>query len=390
MSQVVDARLGAGERRELLAEIRYHLPAFLSAAATERADPVGDVEELLNLSSQDLRRVIAVHLALSEPITSFVAGLRHGLRSPLASTDRPLVATQTIRGPIDWAATVRERASSGWSQSTHVIKPARRIFDIPENRSLVWLLDYLDSELRRAAPAELDPKAGVHSHSWFGRIVEMRAGIQAARRHHWIRGIPAERPSARTLASLRATRTAFYKKLIPDAIAALQRYCEQEPSPEELTSLLCQRYFEPQRDWRLFELVVALRLARAFASASLAKRKSRLLVGTGRAAYARYVMPANEEIRLWYQCWPEDIGPSVHRDALTHYEIGAGAARPDIVIQRLRDGTTVDAMLLELKASRNPGTIGAGLLQLLGYLKDRPTLFRTIPRDGSSHYRRKR
>lgn len=375
----VDADLAPGEREAFLDEIRNHLPAFLSAAATEREDPAGDVEELLNLRREDLRRVIAVHLALSAPIVNFIAGLPHGLRRPRTSSERPLVSSQAIRGPIDWSATIRERATSGSDATRYIVRPARRIFDIPENRALVWVLDRLDAELRRVVPAESDPSTGVHASGWFGRIVEIRAGIQVARRHHWVRGIPAQRPDARTTQALLAARTSFYKHLIPEAVEQLHRFVEREPTADDLTELLCSRYFEPERDWRLFELVVALRLARACAVHSTGKRKSRLLVGTGRAPFARYAMADGDEIRLWYQAWPHDIGVSAHADACAHYEIDAGPARPDIVMQRVRNGKAIDALLLELKASRSSGTLGSGVLQLLGYLKDRPTLFATRP-----------
>jgi hypothetical protein len=375
----VDAKLAPGEREAFLHEIRNHLPAFLSAAATEREDPAGDVQDLLNLRREDLRRVIAVHLGLSPPIVDFVAGLGDGLRNPRTSSERPLVSSQAVRGPIDWSATIRERATSGWDVTRYVVRPARRIFDIPENRALVWLLDRLDAELRRVAPADSDPATGVNTSGWFARVVEMRARIQIAKRHHWVRGIPGERPDARAIQALRASRTGFYRHLIPGAVAQLSRFVEREPTAPDLTELLCARYFEPERDWRLFELLVALRLARAIAEHSTAKRKSRLLVGAGRAPFARYAMSDGDEIRLWYQAWPRDIGLSVHEDARSHYEIDAGHARPDVVIQRVRDGKTIDALLLELKASRSGGTLGAGLLQLLGYLKDRPELFTTRP-----------
>lgn len=375
----MDADLAPGEREAFLAEIRNHLPAFLSAAATEHEDPVGDVQELLNLRRDDLRRVIAVHLALSDPLTEFIAGLQEGLRNPKTSSERPLVSSQAVRGPIDWSATIRRRATSGWDPTRYVVRPARRIFDIPENRVLVWVLDRLDAELRRVAPAESDPLTGVHSTGWFSRIVEMRARLQVAKRHHWVRGIPAERPDARTLQALRASRTRFYRHLIPGAVLQLQRFVEREPTASDLTELLCTRFFEPDRDWRLFELLVALRLARAIADQSAKKRKGRLLVGVGRSPFARYVLADGDEIWLWYQAWPRDVGISVHEDARAHYEIDAGHARPDIVLQRRHDGNTVDALLLELKASRSGATLGAGLLQLLGYLKDRPELFVASP-----------
>ena len=78
MSEVVDTQFEPAERDALLDEVRYHLPAFLSSAAVEREDPVGDVSELLNLRATDLRRVVAVHLGLSAQVTAFAAGLEPG------------------------------------------------------------------------------------------------------------------------------------------------------------------------------------------------------------------------------------------------------------------------------------------------------------------------
>jgi hypothetical protein len=43
------------------------------------------------------------------------------------------------------------------------------------------------------------------------------------------------------------------------------------------------------------------------------------------------------------------------------------------VIQRA--GASPDAVIVELRASRHSGYLGDGLLQLLGYLHDRPKLF---------------
>jgi hypothetical protein len=90
-------------------------------------------------------------------------------------------------------------------------------------------------------------------------------------------------------------------------------------------------------------------------------------------------MPDGDEVRLWYQRWPLDIGESLHDEARNHYKIGGDSSRPDLVIERQRDGATIDAVLLELKASRNAGTLSGGLLQLLGYLKDRPVRFTRRP-----------
>lgn len=374
----IDTSLPSAERDAFLDEVRTYLPAFLSSATSEQENPVGDVSELLGLARPDLERVIAVHVALSSAIQAFREALPRALRSPISTSLRPLTVTQAVRGPIDWGATVRYRSTAAWASNLYVVRPAERIFDTPENRALKWLLQQLDLELRRVARAtEIETEGGTFNEDWLQKIARTRTEVNRARRFHWLRGIPPEYPNSRTLQRLKAQRSAFYKNLVPDAIATLHRLT-QNPSPQDVTDLLCQRYFEPERDWKLFELVVALRLARAFSQASARKRRARLLVGVGQAPYARYELHDGGEVRLWYQCWPNDAGPSRHSMSKQLYRIKAGPVRPDIVVERVLDGVR-DAVVLELKATRNASYLGQGLFQLLGYLNDCPDLFSRNP-----------
>lgn len=368
MSQV-DTRFGASERKVMLGEVRAHLPAFLSAASTEQYDPIGDVRELLRLEPVDLRRVIAVHVCLSDPVRAFLDALAEGLRRPLMSSTRPPVVSQAIRGPIDWGATMRTRALAAADPTLFVARPARRIFDVPENRALVWLVRSLDTYLRRAAGGGVSEEADEEYVSWMRELRVHRDRLLLTRRHPWMQEVPAERPNAATLRRLRSARTAFYARLIPDAVLALMRYGEH-PTEDDLTDLLCRRYFRPTEDWRLFEVVVALRLARAFAEQSPVKRRARLLVGSGAAAYARYELQGGDEVLLHYQSWPVTAGASAHELARKRHQLRAGAPRPDLIIARV--GQKPDAAILELKATKRASYLGAGLVQLLGYLHERP------------------
>jgi hypothetical protein len=374
----VDARFSKTDREQLLGEVQTQLPAFLSSATTEQQDVIGDVSELLNLTRTDLARVVAVHLALTDEVRAFVLALREGLRNPITSSIRPKTVTQAVRGSIDWGATIRHQVQVGGARIEYVVRPARRVFDTPENRALAFLLERLNLLLRRAVPAEAVEKGGTFNEGWFSEVVTTLARTRSARRYHWLRDVPAERPIGRNRSRLSAARTAFYKVRIPAALDAVHRYTD-EPTPGTITELLTQRYFEPQRDWQLYELVVALRLAASFQSVSVGKRRARLMVGSGRSPYARYIMPDGAEVWLWYQAWPVDAGPSAHSQARTKYAIAAGPSRPDFVVQLRRDGQTVDALMLEVKASRSASYLGDGLMQLLGYLKDRPTLFPNPP-----------
>lgn len=374
MSQI-DTRFDPAERATLLDEVRRYLPAFLSSASTQQYDPVGDVRELLALEESDLRKVTAVHLCLSAPVQAFLAALPAGLRRPATSSIRPPVVSQAVRGPIDWGATIRTRSLAAGDPTLFVARPARRVFDVPENRALAWLIHTLDAYLRRAAGAALDA-TDEEQVKWGDQLRAQRASLLLARRHLWLREVPPERPVATTLRRLRAARTMFYARDIPDAVLAVMRYGEH-PTEGDLTDLLCQRYFRPTEDWRLFEVVVALRLARAFAAHSPRKRRARLLTGVGGAPYARYVLAGGDEVRLHYQSWPSSAGKSLHAEARARHQLRAGPSRPDLFISRV--GKHPDAAVLELKASRSSSYLGQGLCQLLGYLKERPTAYAARP-----------
>ena len=166
-----------------------------------------------------------------------MAALREGLRNPLTTSIRPKVVSQAVRGGIDWGATVRHRAGAGAAGATlFVVRPARRVFDTPENRALAYALEQLDIRLRRVAPASTNERTGVHDKGWFGDIVDNAVRVREARRHHWLRDVPAEPPDARTRQRLRAARTTFYRHRIPAVIDLLERY--SSPSPEDITDLL--------------------------------------------------------------------------------------------------------------------------------------------------------
>ena len=378
MSQI-DTSFAPSERAALLAEVRDYLPAFLSTAVEEQLSPLEALDNLMNLAPADLERVVAVHLALAPPVVDFVGALAASLRHPVTESVRPRVVTQAVRGPIDWGDTIRRRAGAGGDPTLFVVRPARRLFDNPENQALVWMLRELDRILRRARPAESPSDAGAQSEEWFARIVRMRAQLDVARRHVWLHDVAAVRPTARTLQRLLHSRTKFYKELLPAAFAAIVRYAEA-PSPDDITELLTQRYFEPSQDWRLFELVVALRLGRAFREKAVSQGDYLMVGSTSpRRPFASFRTDGEATVSLTYQGWPAGLGASLHRDARERHVISAGASRPDIFIVKKNRGELVDSVILELKATRSGGYLGEGLSQLLSYLKERSVAFKHQP-----------
>jgi hypothetical protein len=376
LSEVIDVAFAEDERAEYLNEVREHLPAFLSEVAFGRPDPVADVSALLNLRAEDLRRVIDTHLAFTEPIIQFVHSLPEGLRRPISSSLRPPVISQAVRGPVDWAATHRARFQQGGNPALFVVRPAERIFNTPENQALLWCIQTLRTRIEVIRPVESDSSGAMRpGESWWSHVNQLSRELEEGLRPRWLSAVVPARPTPLVLSRLRSSRLAFYADTLPDAIETIWRYTER-PGAEDITELLSQRYFEPRLNWQLFELVVALRLTREFEKRLGAKRSpTKLLVGRSRHPFARYELSGGDEIRFWYQSWPDIQTRSLLREARERHGLDAGSSRPDLMLERRAGGKLVDSILLEVKASRNSRTLGNGLLQMLGYLKERPGLW---------------
>jgi hypothetical protein len=290
-------------------------------------------------------------------------------------TIRTTVVGQTVRGGIDWGRTIRARSSSGGLPTLFATRPAHRVFNTPENRALVWLLKQLDSELRRIPSAQQNPQVGIHNTAWMHDIEEFRNQLASAQRAYRLRDVAPERPSPSTRKRLAASRSAFYRETLANAINAVEKIIDC-PGPEQLAETLCDRYFVPERDWKLFEIVVAVRLAHRLGELA-SSRLDRLLTGMRRSPYARYRIGTGE-VRLWYQSWPRDSGPSSLQATANRYQLRADPTRPDIVIE-VCTREQRQAILLEAKASRRSNYLGQGVVQALGYLRDRPGLFTSPP-----------
>jgi hypothetical protein len=377
VSATVDSTLPAAYRAELLEEIRSYLPAFLRKDASVQHDPIGDVKELLNLDERDLKRVFAVHGCLDDSVLAFGDALQEGLRRPVTSSTRPAEVSQAVRGPVDWSATIARRSLEAGNATRYVVRSARRVYDVPENQGLVWLLDRLQAACRRALNEKPNAAAldgAQMPTAWADRIRRLAAQVEQAQATEWLRGIEPALPIGRTMQKLQAARSPFYREL---SVVAQRMISLGSPDEKDLVEVLSQRYFEPAATWMIFEVCVALRLAREFRRASGRPRSARLLVGSGRAPFARFLLDDGSEVSLIYQTWPEDSGPSLVMETGRRHGLAVGASKPDLFI--VRSGERPDVLLLELKASRSPAYLKEGLTKLLGYLADRPELWKRKP-----------
>ena len=359
----IDTSMSSDLREAMLREVMAYLPAFLSSETRERADPVAATSELLGLPDAILKRALAVHTMLADEIRDFLVDLPSGIRRPMTASTHPRVAGRNVTSGIDWAATVRHQATASPIGGEWVTRPASRMFDLPENRALAWLLSAVHERAQVAVP---NPQW--QSSAWAEEIRAGEARVQLSRRTAWLEAIPVEWPGDAVYQRLAADRIGFYRVRVARA-ARLLRALLNNPSPEAQVEALCKRYFEPTQDWKLFEIAVLTRLCRQLDD--VGERVVRRVTFDA-ARFAHYRLDGEREVVVWYQAWPKTGEQSELHEAASHYGMKA-VNRPDITVQLCKDGQPVRTIILELKASASSEYLGSGLSQLLGYLRDRPT-----------------
>lgn len=376
----VDAKLPAEQVEAMLDEVRSYLPAYLSSPARVHRQTLEDVRQLLRLEMADVRRLVAIHVCLSSQVTGFLDALPEGMRHAPAASARTAAATRAVRGSIDWGGTVRQRSMTGNDRTLFATRTAERDFDTGENRVVAWLVSAIDRALRIAAGSWAGDEPGTPG-LLKDDLTAMRAKVARARKLKQLESIDAGPPSPRAVGTLRTSRRAFAREHVAPVAELMLR--ADDPGPEVITEILCELFFEPDAAWRLYELLIALRLARAFddPALGLVPRPMRLLRGAANpGAYATYRLPDGGTVELTYQGWPKDATPSTRWQAAASHGLKTKASLPDLlVIRRASDKRIVDVIVLELKASLRGKYLAQGLSQLLGYLGEHPELLAQRP-----------
>ena len=128
--------------KEALPNLEYHL------------------KSLTGLSEEELHLLKTVHFLLSPPVQDLLEEIPNILRNLSHSTQKEVIECRgIIRGKIDWNLTYKERFSQGFNDpSLFICKPASKMYDLPENQLLkfiLWKIRSLTESINTNIPEEL-------------------------------------------------------------------------------------------------------------------------------------------------------------------------------------------------------------------------------------------
>ncbi len=374
---------------ELLDATAAELSTYLRSG-TLNTHALADSLAYEGLDIDDWERVKRIHFCLSTPVRKFITQLPDRVRRIKTEHQRDQRPTRgEVRGAIDWSATLRTRAESGYvDQSRFVCNTPYTEYDIPENRVLKRLLWVI----HRTVSTDLEPIEYDWRHEYWSDD-QIRDFIRLYRQNVHLNRISDGQSlsvTSQDMTTARRSRLSLYTDAY-ELYDAYQRLQADTFDPD-ITELLANTLVIPTRAPQLYELFCCFRVIRTLNAHTpgfrlqpidgdtdaLARFKSddrRIDVYHDRTGTLSFYEPLDGDR-------PTHPQFARYHDALTDYattlETLTGSShepvlyngRPDLIIE-LYDTTSQDELLTvligEVKYSDAKQTFKRGLAELLTY-----------------------
>ena len=350
----------------ILEDIKEFLQLYLFKGNVSLNDET--VEDLFELSHDDLITLKTVHFLLSDEVRNLVKILPQLVRNLAHSTQRETkILRGNVRGRIDWGSTLKERYSQGFNdKSLFVCNPPSKFYDLEENQLLKFLLKrirYLkENYLNFINPETFDIEKVDKNNDWYTIVND---NVQMARltlRKVYFNDISDVLIKPKHLRKCMRNRNLLYHYVakayrLYDDLFVLE-------NEDVLKDLLSKRIIKTADGDKLYEIYVFFNLVKSLPGFFEGK-----LLYSGND-YSTTCKLDNLEITVHYQKTPEVLkSVSEYLDIIGNYDIGGRTRSPDVIIEFKRNDETW-YRLVEVKNSSSPDYVRSSLYKVMGYYKD--------------------
>ncbi len=348
-----------------------HLWRFIQHNAREKtADEI--VSNVTRLSKRDIRLLADIRFLLSEEVNKLLNTIAPKIVSRLskASTKEKVADRQKIMGSIDWQKTYATRAASGGDVSLYVFVKKTQLFDLPENRLFLHMLQYIYNSAKNITPYDFDSITwyanSTDGDKWINRITLIVARAARFIRTPYIARIgKMHELSEKIIEQTKHARASFYRELAEIAEGLL--ICKNNPV-EYLHNVLKGDILEPLNRDTLYEIAVLFKVIEK-AKSSGWKESRAGLIGSSSKIICTFKY-RDCILRVYYQRLPKIFAEnSKYGSIMNEYNLSDKLRRPDIILI-IEKGGHATYCIIEVKRSANRGYLVDGTYKLLGYLKD--------------------
>ena len=318
------------------------------------------LEKLFGLRSGEIRRLVAVNLALDPETQRMLEAAKSLIESaPPSSVAAEAEIIGEFRPPINWARTVVRRAVTA-DPSRFVCRPIEKRYDTPLTRLIVLALRKCSELTAIARFQESGPvEARVKQVGDEARALRASAKLSGVAEVEWI-----PEPVIRGLHRYRGVdRVARFVRRFREAVDDL--------TPEDVRQTIEPRILGPSADARLFELLVGFRMIDALTSFGYEPTQLRLI---GHKVPLAALIRAGSRLELWWQrsIWslPAAAGvPSRYRLITDAAQMAPAPLLPDFLLLGAKPAQLV---IVEVKLTEDDEMTAdrRGIAEAMAYLYD--------------------
>lgn len=330
------------------------------------------VLNLVGLSRKELQLLADIRYLLSDDIRRLIYEIAPKVINKLSkeSINETITDRGRVRGRIDWQKTIGSRATAGNDKNIFVYTHRAQIFDLPENRLFLFLIQQIYGKARNFASddfANLTWYAETENGGkWTNKIDMIASHASRILKNPFISRIGIlHEVTPKIIDVTSRCRQLHYKELATVALAFVD---VQNKPVAFLKKDLKGNILEPLNKDTIYEIAVLFKTMQAAKDTGWIEHKTSLIGGSKRtvALFKR----GSSELKIYYQKLPTDMANnSQYGELMIAYGLSEKLRRPDIVLE-FSEGIKKKFMIVEVKRSKNRRYLVDGSYKLLGYLKD--------------------
>lgn len=351
----------------LLEEIKEFLHLYFFKGSISN-NPNKQIEDLFDLSKDDLDKLKAIHFLLSDEVKNLVEIMPTLMRNLSHSTRKETEEFRgQIKGQIDWNKTLKERMSQGFDdKSLFICQPPSKYYDLEENQLLKFLLNKIISLKNNfvdfIALTELDVEK-IDSSDWQKKVSNIYQIAKKTLKKVYFDDITSIKVvKSKHLRKTYKNRNQLYHRVAKAYILYEDLFVLEDKFV--LRDLVENRLIKAADPDKLYEIYVFFNLIKA-----LPESKDLSLLYSGND-YSVKSQIGDVGITVYYQKTPQYLREeSEYLEILDNYEINKSVKSPDVIME-FEKNDDVYYRLVEVKNSSQTEYVRESLYKVMGYYKD--------------------
>ncbi|SES88556.1 hypothetical protein SAMN05421676_10218 [Salinibacillus kushneri] len=357
---------------QILKQTHKHLWRFIQKnAKIASADDI--FSNLTNVPKKDLQLLSSIYFLLSEDVKMFIEETAPAILNRLSkvSVNEHNILRGNVRGKINWNRTFKERYSAGGDPSIFVCSQRSSLFDLPENRLLLYLLRkilYISNLI-----SNYDFKKGAMEYvplgvkdKWIDEVIII--GIKATKllKNPFVRNISEiHEINNKIISTAEKARGNMYSQLA----SAARTYKTMITSPISYLELeLNGKTLEPINKDTLYEIAVLFKLFEVIEENGWIGERIGLIGGKS-SIVSKYKL-GQRRMKIYYQSIPRIFMiNSKYGPLMSKYGLSDRFRRPDIILE-IKENDITNYYIIEVKRSDKRAYLVDGAYKVFGYLKD--------------------